>query len=1268
MFNLSNLVQKAQSFIDPSALPSFAGGAPRSDRPSKATLFRHQFRLPDSQNPLHEITAELTLPSSQSGSNANRPPHAGAAAGAPAPPGTNAAQAAYGAGGADGGKDQYRLPGAHYVGRLHLSEQFLCFSTSGSSFVSSASTSASSVFTGQTHGAGPAGNGFTLPLCAIRRVERLSSQSYMFALAITTWNGFGGEGGAGGKGGAGGGKGGVAAATGSGLGHKFTVQLAGSRQQCERFCDALKRGLREGVKEVEHLKAIVQDCYSEYLIWLDTPEAKESGRDGTKPAREPPDTGLGMMRAFGYPGDARKLRDKSKIRLWREYLRENGRNATLIRQPTFHKLIRVGLPNRLRGEIWELTSGSFFLRLQHPNLYKDTLEKHVGRESLAIDEIEKDLNRSLPEYEGFQSEEGIGRLRRVLTAYSWTNPEVGYCQAMNIVVAALLIYMSESQAFFLLSILCDRLLPGYYSTTMYGTLLDQRVFESLVEKTMPILWEHLVKSDVQLSVVSLPWFLSLYINSMPLIFAFRVLDMFFLEGPKVLFQIGLAILRLNGEELLEATDDGTFITVLKSYFSRLDESAHPKSENPKLRQVTRFQELIVVAFKEFAGITQNTISEQRAKHKEAVLDNIESFAKRTSIRNLGPDSKRLSLNDLGFLYDRFYGVLYERQQRAQVIQMEKDRVARQKLGSRIRATEVVTGIAGNTSVEMGRVALGPSPTQMDYDGFREFLAGIARWAVTDSPSSPQRDPNDAEKSPYYGTNGRNRSVSLPPWGSSPEPADHDFMRRLFHRWDVSGEGSLSLQNVVTGFAYVKGSRDIMSNISYFFELYDDDGDGKVDREGILRISEALLFLSRRGFEGNYLSPASSMTELQPGSAGGAANGGGGVNGENGRSHNRDEMFLSSVSAFIRRCFEYADPDHGLGSKNQQRSTPKQQRVDSNGPPSTSLENFSIGSDDASEDLLDLVDSPEKTRSPKKNTSTAHPHTPTHSITETATTDPLASPPPQSISSPKPDSAANNAALDPSNPLHITLPTFRMVILADETLEAFFESAFADSFRLADAPPTPSSRSASVSTFASSATTPAPRPAAPVAPAGSAAGGPSQGPTPAGAVPPGAGAGPVPGAGGVVGPGRGLRGMLDNIVSDGMRVAAEVKRRMDEAQRELDAASSAAGQQRRPSRAGAEEEDEDEEDEERGRATELLEGADAASVGLGVSTEAGKEGKQEEGQGGGVAGGGGDVSLLDAPVRGEEGREGQGVGQASGQAQRPRGASQGQKSGVVEFER
>lgn len=639
--------------------------------------------------------------------------------------------------------------------------------------------------------------------------------------------------------------------------------------------------------------------------------------------------------------------------------------------------------------------------------------------------------------------------------------------------------MSESQAFFLLSVLCDRLLPGYYSTTMYGTLLDQRVFESLVERTMPILWEHLVKSDVQLSVVSLPWFLSLYINSMPLIFAFRVLDVFFLEGPKVLFQVGLAILRINGEDLLDITDDGAFISILKTYFSRLEESAHPKSENEKLRAVTKFQELMVVAFKEFAGITQSTISEQRAKHKDAVLDNIESFAKRTSIRNLGPESKRLSLDDLGFLYDRFYGILYEREQRMQVMREDIDRRAK---NSNEKAAELVTGIPGNSSIEIGRVGLGPSPTLMNYDGFREFLAGVTRWAITDAPTSHKDSMSERASSIYSGHSGRGRSPSFSPWGASnSEPADHDFMQRLYGKWNKDDNEGLSLQDVVTGLARVKGTADIMTSISYFFDLYDDDHDGKVDREGILRISEALLFLTRRGLGG---SPAPSTISINSTLD----------DGVDPKNSSADERFLSSVSAFIRRCFEYADPDHPQNQEN----IPSSPTID----PNVGMDNFTIGDSDSEEDLLNLgpkttypqrplPSNPPPTALPRRTSSLGH--TQSKSVSKRSA----------------------NIALDPSNPLHITLPTFRMVVLADDLLQQFFESAFPESFHLSDHPAHSTSQ-APLTTFSS------PTPALHAA-----------------------------SHGGIVPPAKGLRGVLDNIVSDGMRVAGEVRKRVDEAQREIE---------------------------------------------------------------------------------------------------------------------
>lgn len=123
---------------------------------------------------------------------------------------------------------------------------------------------------------------------------------------------------------------------------------------------------------------------------------------------------------------------------------ENGRNLTMVKLPTFGKLVRIGIPNSLRGEIWEASSGAIYERFANRGLYKDILKKYKGQKSTATEEIEKDLNRSLPEYPGYQSPEGIDRLRRVLTAYAWNNPELGYCQAMNIVTSALLMYIYSS--------------------------------------------------------------------------------------------------------------------------------------------------------------------------------------------------------------------------------------------------------------------------------------------------------------------------------------------------------------------------------------------------------------------------------------------------------------------------------------------------------------------------------------------------------------------------------------------------------------------------------------------------------------------------------------------------------------------------------------------------------------------------------------------------------------------------------------------------------
>ena len=269
MFNLNAIVQKAQSLIDSSTSAHKPDGVP-----SKAALFRLQFRLPEDQSPLQEITAELSLTAPRP----NRP----------------TAQA-------NGEKTTTNERVNSYGGKLQLSESFLCFSTQDTSFLPIATLQASSGFTGQTHGAGPAGNGFTIPLCAVRRVERLQTQNALFALAMTTWNG--------------------SAVAGEqaepALAQKFTVQLSGSRLSCEQFCDGLKKGLKEAIREIESMRSVISQCYSEYLLSPGRTSKNDAAQQNG--IRDQPDAGLGML--FKYPGDPKKLRDRSKMRLWGEYLR-----------------------------------------------------------------------------------------------------------------------------------------------------------------------------------------------------------------------------------------------------------------------------------------------------------------------------------------------------------------------------------------------------------------------------------------------------------------------------------------------------------------------------------------------------------------------------------------------------------------------------------------------------------------------------------------------------------------------------------------------------------------------------------------------------------------------------------------------------------------------------------------------------------------------------------------------------------------------------------
>ncbi|KIY44988.1 TBC-domain-containing protein [Fistulina hepatica ATCC 64428] len=633
---------------------------------------------------------------------------------------------------------------------------------------------------------------FTIPLSTIRRVERLNARAGIYALSLSTWHGM-----------------------------KIIVQLTSLRPTADLFCSLLRDALRVELQrgQMKAVKGFSKTCYSEVLVSDTLPSADVEREDGSLVGGGEKETapqfhgGLGLR--FKFPGDAKKLREASKVKLWTNYLKSHGRHLTLMRYPQCTRLVQVGLPNRLRGEIWETLSGSIYLRFTHPGYYGRLLADNKGRSTTSTEDIEKDLHRSLPEYPGYQSEEGIAALRRVLQAYSFKNPELGYCQAMNILAAAILIYMSEEQAFWLLEVLCDQLLPGYYSPSMHGTLLDQRVFESLVQRCLPMIHDHFRVVDVQLSVASLPWFLSLFINSMPMIFAFRIVDCFFCMGPRVLFQVGShvfvvwlayvlkAILKINGEELLQIQDDGGFLNLMRDYFASLGDSAHPYSADPRARAITRFQELLLVSFREFSVITEEMIQSERRRFRNEIIHSIESFSKRAAIRNL-KSLGRFTKEQAGFVYDALYKAMC--------------------LAPPPPVAMPPPSLIGGQDEK--------PETRIQLRTFQYFLSEIATWA---------RD----EKIVMNGFQQR----------MDREVAEHEFIDRLFFFWDTACRGTLSFQDLISGLDGVMFN-DLMENIEWFFNLHDKNKDGYLTKDEVLTLSESLLFIFRYEVGDAYLGAVS----------------------------------------------------------------------------------------------------------------------------------------------------------------------------------------------------------------------------------------------------------------------------------------------------------------------------------------------------------------------------------------------------------------------------
>lgn len=323
---------------------------------------------------------------------------------------------------------------------------------------------------------------------------------------------------------------------------------------------------------------------------------------------------------------------------WENYLASTV-NREMVRSLELKNLFRSGIPHAHRSQMWKWCVGLHVKKFKasaDPGYFQALLQNALKKQNPASKQIELDLLRTLPNNKHYSSpaSEGIQKLRNVLLAFSWRNPDIGYCQGLNRLAAIALLYLEQEDAFWCLVTIVEVFMPrDYYTKTLLGSQVDQRVFKDLMSEKLPRLHSHFEHYRVDYSLITFNWFLVVFVDSVVSDVLFKIWDSFLYEGPKVIFRFALALFKCKEEEILKLQDSMSIFKYLR-YFTRT---------------VLDARKLISIAFGDLNPFPLRQIRNRRAYHLEKVrLELMELEAIREDFlreRETNPDKRDLISDD-----------------------------------------------------------------------------------------------------------------------------------------------------------------------------------------------------------------------------------------------------------------------------------------------------------------------------------------------------------------------------------------------------------------------------------------------------------------------------------------------------------------------------------------------------------------------------------------------------------------------------------------------